>query len=127
MPHDQVIVFKRINVPPTAGKLNARLVRLGSENGGPFERSRKVVVSGSFPDFKKKQWFYLIGKYEVTLEQFLAFESGSSIEERYQQFIARTDSVEFPADPSDDDFMRPMVLTTKLDIDLFLDLSLIHI
>lgn len=71
LPDGEVMVFRKIRVPGKSfwGDLN-RLVQLGDAAGGMFEGLQRLQVSGSFPD--KEDWYYFIGKYEVTLGQYIA-------------------------------------------------------
>jgi hypothetical protein len=71
LPDGQVMVFRKVRVPGKSfwGDLN-RLVQLGDASGGMFEGLQRIQVSGSFPG--KEDWYYYIGKYEVTLGQYIA-------------------------------------------------------
>ncbi len=71
MPDGAVMVFRKVQVPGKSfwGDLK-RLVQLGDASGGMFEGLQRLQVSGSFPG--KDDWAYYIGKYEVTVGQYIA-------------------------------------------------------
>lgn len=71
MPDGEVMVFRKVQVPGKSfwGDLD-RLVQMGDAAGGMFEGLQRLQVSGSFPE--QEGWSYYIGKYEVTLGQYIA-------------------------------------------------------
>ncbi len=73
LPGGEVMVFRPVRVPGKGfwGDLQ-RMVQLGYGSGGPFEGVQRMQVSGSFPQQDQDAWVYYIGKYEVTVGQFIA-------------------------------------------------------
>lgn len=73
MPGGAEMVFRPIVVPGEGFWGNSkRLIQVGDGEGGIFEGLQRVQVSGSFPADNGKQWVYYLGKYEVSLAQFVA-------------------------------------------------------
>ncbi len=71
MPGGREMVFRPVTVPGSAfwGD-RRRVVQLGDAAGGMFEGLQRLQVSGSFPE--GDHWVYYLGKYEVTLGQYIA-------------------------------------------------------
>lgn len=73
MPGGAEMVFRRVVVPGEGFWGDGdRLIQIGDGEGGIFEGLQRVQVSGSFPTENGKNWVYYLGKYEVTLAQFVA-------------------------------------------------------
>jgi formylglycine-generating enzyme required for sulfatase activity len=73
MPKGAEMVFRKIVVP--GGNFwgaSDRIIQLGDGEGDIFEGLQRVQVSGSFPETSGENWFYYLGKYEVTRAQFVA-------------------------------------------------------
>lgn len=82
MPLGFAMAFRRVDLPAGASFWgdNERLVKLGDVTGaagadGIFENVLNFPLHGSFFDPKKNNWYYFLGKYEVSLGQFLAVMS----------------------------------------------------
>ena len=73
MPNGAQMVFRKIVVPGGSfWGASDRIIQLGDGEGDIFEGLQRVQISGSFPDKTGGNWFYYLGKYEVTKAQFVA-------------------------------------------------------
>jgi formylglycine-generating enzyme required for sulfatase activity/regulator of replication initiation timing len=73
MPNDAAMVFRKIVVPGrNFWGTPKRVIQIGDGEGDIFEGLQRAQVSGSFYDESGGNWFYYIGKYEVTKGQFAA-------------------------------------------------------
>lgn len=73
MPAGLSMAFRHIIVPGANFWGDAeRVIQIGDTEGGIFEGVQRVQVSGSFFDAEQGNWYYLLGKYEVTKAQFAA-------------------------------------------------------
>ena len=73
MPGGAEMVFRQVRVPGDSFWGDSdRLIQVGDGEGGIFEGLQRVQVSGSFPDESGNSWLYYLGKYEVTLGQYIA-------------------------------------------------------
>ncbi len=77
MPCSLKMVFRKIIVPgenfwgiPKAKSL--RNIQLGNGSGSLFEDVKRIQMTGSFRDTAGKNWLYYLGKYEVSVGQFIA-------------------------------------------------------
>lgn len=70
------MVFRKVKVPGSEFWGNSeRLVHVGDASGTPdniFEGNQRLPISGVFYDRDKGYWFYYLGKYEVTIAQYVA-------------------------------------------------------
>lgn len=73
MPSGAEMVFRQVQVPGDSFWGDSdRLIQVGDGEGGIFEGLQRVQVSGSFPDESGNSWLYYLGKYEVTIGQYIA-------------------------------------------------------
>lgn len=78
MPGGLEMVFRKVIVPGNEFWGNRqRIVKVGDVLGdfgnvAIFEGIRKVPVAGSFYDWHDKNWYYHLGKYEVSIGQYVA-------------------------------------------------------
>lgn len=71
MPGPIAMTFRQVTVPGKDFWGDAkRIVKLGDTSGGIFQGERKVMVGGSFIEPQDSDWYYYLGKYEVTKAQF---------------------------------------------------------
>ena len=76
MPGNLEIVFKKVVVPGEEFWGNSeRLVKIGDIQGSSdnaiFESIQRLPIFGAFYDWELKHWYYYLGKYEITLNQFI--------------------------------------------------------
>jgi hypothetical protein len=73
MPNGAEMVFRKVIVPGSNfwGD-ERRIIQIGDADGGIFEGLQRVQISGSFRDPNNSDWFYYLGKYEVTKAHFIA-------------------------------------------------------
>ena len=77
MPGGLEMVFKKVIVPGAEFWGNPqRLVKVGDVSGdfgdeAMFEGVQRLPISGAFYDERQKHWYYYLGKYEVTIAQFV--------------------------------------------------------
>ncbi|MEK7990586.1 MAG: SUMF1/EgtB/PvdO family nonheme iron enzyme [Thiotrichaceae bacterium] len=78
MPNNLQMVFKKVIVEGREFWGNEqRVVKVGDISGSAgeesmFEGIRRLPISGSFYDWNDENWFYLLGKYEVSIGQYVA-------------------------------------------------------
>lgn len=78
MPNQLHMVFKKVIVKGKEFWGNEqRVVTVGDISGNAgddsmFEGVRRLPMSGSFYDWNNENWFYLLGKYEVSIGQYIA-------------------------------------------------------
>lgn len=73
MPGDLKMIFRKVAVP--GGNFwgdSRRLIKVGDPAGGIFQRRQTAMIGGAFPDRNSEQWYYYLGKYEVSKAQFAA-------------------------------------------------------
>jgi hypothetical protein len=91
MPGGLYMSFRKIIVP---GKHfwgdHRRIVKLGDAQGGIFQAPRKIMVGGSFTDAKKGDWYYLIGKYEVSKAQAAVVFGNGDLKKGVTELVARS-------------------------------------
>lgn len=79
MPCGMKMVFRKVSVPGKGFWGNEqRVVEFGLIDGGLFERSQKIAISGSFSN-ANDQWHYYIAKYELTIAQYLSIRGLNNI------------------------------------------------
>ncbi len=73
MPAGLEMAFRKIEVP---GKDfwydQERVISLGDDQGDAFSRVTQTIVSGSFTEPSAENWWYYVGKYEVSRAQYAA-------------------------------------------------------
>jgi len=83
MPNGAEMVFRRVTVPgDNFWGDERRVIQIGDADGGIFEGLQRAQVSGSFRDSQNGNWFYYIGKYEVTKGQYVAVMGLEALSER---------------------------------------------
>lgn len=91
MPGGLYMSFRKIIVP---GKRfwgdHRRIVKLGDAQGGIFQSPRKIMVGGSFEDSEKDNWYFLIGKYEVSKAQAAIVFGDGDLEKGVAALVARS-------------------------------------
>lgn len=100
MPGGLSMIFRRVDVPG-AGFWGdpKRIVFVGDVDGtvankpeGIFEPVHKQPIAGAFTD--GKQWFYYLGKYEVSIGQYAAVMGAGDLQRGIQTFLERADLVD---------------------------------
>lgn len=96
MPGGLSMVFRKITVPGESFWFDpARIKRLGDPQGDVFSRERSLEVSGTFTEPAADNWWYFLGKYEVTKAQYAAVMGGGDIDAGLAVLAERS------ADPDD--------------------------
>lgn len=73
MPLGLQMIFRSVRVPGGSFWHDPlRLVRMGNPNAPVYEGARAVSVAGSFPSRDGEAWLIWMGKYEVTVAQYIA-------------------------------------------------------
>ena len=86
MPNGARMVFRPVFLGVGDGKLAEKTFRAGDRSGArEKEKLTKVTLGGSFVDPVRKDWFFYIGKYEVTSAQFGAFRAEIAQTENFAQ------------------------------------------
>ena len=121
MPGGAQMVFRPILVP---GKSfwgdSRRIIQLGDPNGGVFEGLQRLQISGSFPDEKAGNWYFYIGKYEVTKGQYIALMGM----EKFLEVSRDKDDKKIPqlkGKPLKKELLKPISFITYKDILDFID------
>jgi len=88
------MVFRKVTVPGAEFWGNPeRLVRVGDtrdDSASVFEGIQRLPISGVFYDRKAKNWFYYLGKYEVTIAQYVAVMGSGDEKKGLAHFYAAT-------------------------------------
>lgn len=92
MPGGMQMVFKKIIVPgPEFWGNKQRLVKVGDVRGefgeeAIFEGAQRLPVAGAFYDAQQKHWYYYLGKYEVSLGQYVTLIGEGSLDKGLEAF-----------------------------------------
>ncbi|MBP2227668.1 hypothetical protein J2847_000950 [Azospirillum agricola] len=89
------LVFRRVEVPGAHFWCDrGRLVTMGNGSGNdPFAPVQKVPVAGAFPPGEgAENWFYYLGKYELTLGQAAAIAGDGDIDAGLRSILAGLDA-----------------------------------
>jgi hypothetical protein len=88
------MVFRKVTVPgPEFWGNPERIVRVGDtrdDSETVFEGIQRLPISGVFYDRKAKNWFYYLGKYEVTIAQYVAVMGEGDEKKGLARFYAVT-------------------------------------
>jgi DNA repair exonuclease SbcCD ATPase subunit len=88
------MVFRKVKVPGSEFWGNPeRLVRVGDtrdDTESIFEGIQRLPISGVFYDRKARNWFYYLGKYEVTIAQYVAVMGDGDKKKGLAHFYAAT-------------------------------------
>ena len=78
LPGGLKMIFRKVVVPGSGfwGETE-RSMLIGNVNGGIYEGPQKVQINGSFKD--RSNWFYYLGKYEVSWAQFASVMGSGDI------------------------------------------------
>jgi rRNA-processing protein FCF1 len=107
MPGGLQMVFKKVIVPgPEFWGNQQRIVKIGDVLGelgsdpmsAMFEGTQTLPISGSFYDWKKRQWYYYLGKYEVSLAQFVMVMGKGDQSKGLEKFYALSSDSKFQAE-----------------------------
>jgi formylglycine-generating enzyme required for sulfatase activity len=107
MPGGLQMVFKKVIVPgPEFWGNQQRIVKIGDVLGelgsdpmsAMFEGTQTLPISGSFYDWKKRQWYYYLGKYEVSLAQFVMVMGKGDQSKGLEKFYALSGDSKFKAE-----------------------------
>lgn len=89
MPGGMSMVFRRVDVPgATFWGHPDRIVQIGDPQGGIFQQPQQVMVGGAFPDPDNGDWFYYIGKYEVSKGQVAAILGAGDMAAGIERLVA---------------------------------------
>ncbi|MCB2263388.1 MAG: SUMF1/EgtB/PvdO family nonheme iron enzyme [Candidatus Thiosymbion ectosymbiont of Robbea hypermnestra] len=95
MPSGFQMVFRKVPIPGGAGFWGSRerVVRVGDIRGrggdaAIFEGVQKLPVAGAFTE--GEDWFYFLGKYEVSLGQYLAIMGDGDLQRGLSEFNRRS-------------------------------------
>jgi DNA-binding ferritin-like protein len=92
MPGSLEMVFKKVVVPGAEFWGNPqRLVAMGDVSGdfgdeALFEGVQQLPIFGTFYDAQQKHWYYYLGKYEVTVAQFVTVMGNGNLTEGLAYF-----------------------------------------
>jgi len=101
MPGGLQMVFKKVVVPGSEFWGNKdRIVKFGDVTGdfgdeAIFEGVQSLPVSGSFYDRKTHDWYYYLGKYEVSVAQFVMVMGNGDIDKGVKEFFKRNGNKKF--------------------------------
>lgn len=96
LPGGLEIAFRKVVVPgPEFWGSAERNIKIGAEDGGIFESPQTVTMAGSFTAPGAKDWWYFLGKYEVTKAQFAAVMGNGDIKAGIEKLA------ELSGDPDD--------------------------
>lgn len=91
LPLELSIVLRPVTVP---GKDfwydQRRLVRLGNPDSPIYEGARLVSISGTFPSRNEDGWLIYMGKYEVSVAQFIAVMGGGDPDKGVEELLERS-------------------------------------
>lgn len=103
MPGNLDMVFKKVIVPGSEFWGNRdRIVKVGDVLGefgddAIFEGVQRLPISGSFYDWRKKHWYYYLGKYEVSVAQFIMVMGKGNKTKGLDKFYALSSDSKFNA------------------------------
>ncbi|OAD24104.1 Sulphatase-modifying factor domain protein [Candidatus Thiomargarita nelsonii] len=106
MPGGLQMIFKKVIVPGAEFWGNPeRIVKVGDAQGelandpmsAMFEGAQTLPISGSFYDWNKRQWYYYLGKYEVSLAQFIMVMGNGSQAKGLEKFYELSGDSKFNA------------------------------
>ncbi|MCK5717046.1 MAG: SUMF1/EgtB/PvdO family nonheme iron enzyme [Thiomargarita sp.] len=101
MPGGLQMVFKKVLVPGTEFWGNKmRIVKFGDIAGelgdnAMFESVQSLPISGSFFDSKSNNWYYYLGKYEVSVAQFIMMLGKGDLKKGSKEFFKRNGDKKF--------------------------------
>lgn len=89
------MIFRKVKVPGSEFWGNPeRLVRVGDareKSDSVFEGVQNLPISGVFYDSQEDHWFYYLGKYEVTIAQYVAVMGDGDEKEGLARFYKASD------------------------------------
>ena len=106
MPGGLQMIFRKVIVPGAEFWGNPeRIVKIGDALGelandpmsAMFEGTQTLPISGSFYDWKKRQWYYYLGKYEVSIAQFIIVMGKGSQAKGLEKFYELSSDSKFKA------------------------------
>ena len=103
MPGNLQMVFKKVIVPGAEFWGNReRIVKMGDVLGdfgdnAIFEGVQRLPSSGSFYDWRNKHWYYYLGKYEVSVAQFVMVMGDGDKAKGLEKFYALSGDSKFTA------------------------------
>lgn len=94
MPGGIEMIFRRVIIPGADfWAHDDRIFEIGDPQGGIFQSPQRVMIGGSFPE--ADQWFFLLGKYEVSKAQVVAVLGLGDLPAGLEKYAAQS------GDPSD--------------------------
>ena len=97
-----------------------RLIQVGDGEGGIFEGLQRVQVSGSFPDETGENWLYYLGKYEVTVGQYVALMGFDALQRVAGDTAQVAELKKMQGKPRQTALAKPMVFLRWSDVQAFI-------